>query len=47
LRQIANVRKCLLKGAELDIEKAERILLDDFRSGKLGRATLDFPEEVR
>ena len=47
LRRIADVRKCLLKGAELDIEKAERILFDDFRSGKLGRATLDYPEDVR
>lgn len=43
LCQIARVRSCLLKGGDLDTEKASRILLDDFRSGKLGRITLEFP----
>ncbi len=47
LAKIADIRKCLLKGGELDIEKAERILLDDFRAGRLGRVSLDYPEDVR
>jgi len=44
LENIARKRGCLLKGNELDIEKAAAILLDDFRSGKLGRITLEKPE---
>lgn len=44
LRKVAEARSCLLKGNELDTKKAANILLDDFRSGKLGRVTLEFPE---
>ncbi len=43
LAEIAKSRGCLLKGQELDYEKASGILLDDFRSGKLGRITLERP----
>ncbi len=45
IEQIADVRNCRLKGNEPDIDKAARLLLDDFRSAKLGTITLDFPEE--
>lgn len=41
LTDIARVRKCLLKGNELDIDKASMIVLDEFRSGKLGRISLE------
>lgn len=41
LRQIAKTRACLLKGGEYDLTKAARLLIDDFRSGKLGRITLE------
>lgn len=41
LNQIAEVRGCKLKGNRADVEKAALIVLDDFRSGKLGRITLD------
>lgn len=44
LEEIARVRACLLKGNELDISKAANILMDDFRSGRLGKLTLEFPE---
>lgn len=43
LAQVAVSRSCLAKGGELDLNKAARILLDDFRSGKLGRITLEYP----
>ena len=43
LRAIAKARSCLLKGNELDTKKAAGFLLDDFRSGKLGRVTLEVP----
>ena len=44
LRKIAESRHCLVKGSELDTEKAARLLLDDFRNGRLGRITLEVPE---
>ena len=44
LKYIADVRKCLNKGGELDTQKAAQLLLEDFRSGKLGRLTLEYPE---
>ena len=43
LRDIAKKRGCLLKGEELDTGKAAALLMDDFRSGKLGRITLEMP----
>ena len=45
LASIAESRHCLLKGNELDMSKAALLLIDDFRSGKLGRITLEFPED--
>lgn len=45
LRGVAESRHCLLKGSELDLEKAAKLLLDDFRNGRLGRVTLEFPNE--
>lgn len=43
LRDIAESRHCLVRGNELDTEKAAAILLDDFRGGGLGRITLERP----
>ena len=45
LTEIAEERHCLLKGSELDTNKAALLLLDDFRCGRLGRITLEFPED--
>ena len=45
LEMVARQRGCLLKGDELDLTKAAGLLLDDFRSGRLGRITLEMPEE--
>ena len=41
LQEIARNRNCLEKGNELDLLKASRLLLDDFRNGRLGRITLE------
>ena len=41
LVQIAAVRNLLKSGAEPDPVRAAHLLLDDFRSGRLGRITLD------
>ncbi|MCF2554351.1 ribosome biogenesis GTPase YlqF [Faecalicatena contorta] len=43
LHAIAESRHCLVRGNELDTEKAALLLLDDFRSGRLGRLTLEYP----
>ena len=45
LAEIAKSRHCLVRGSELDTEKAAAILLDDFRGGRLGRITLETPEK--
>ncbi|MCD8326321.1 MAG: ribosome biogenesis GTPase YlqF [Lachnospiraceae bacterium] len=45
LEEIAR-RKCLIKkGNEPDISRASQLLIEDFRSGKLGRMTLEWPGE--
>ena len=41
LSQIAEVRGCLQKGGETDLARASKLLLDDFRSGRLGCLTLE------
>lgn len=43
LEQIARSRSCLLKGNEYDYKKAANLFIDDYRSGRLGRITLEFP----
>ena len=43
IAQIAEKRQCIKKGGELDYDKASALLMDDFRSGKLGRITLETP----
>lgn len=40
---IADCRKCVAKGGELDYSKAAALLIDEFRSGTLGRITLERP----
>ena len=46
LAEIAKSRHCIVRGSELDTEKAAAILLDDFRSGKLGRISLERPQQL-
>ena len=47
LEEVARLRSCLMKGGELDIARAAAMVLDDFRSGKLGRVTLERPEDYK
>ena len=48
LEAIARSRGCLKKGEALDYAKASLILFDDFRSGKIGRITLEWvPQEEK
>ena len=46
LRQIAEARGFKLKGDEPDLERASKILMDEYRGGKLGRLTLELPEDI-
>jgi ribosome biogenesis GTPase A len=45
IREIARVRGCLLKGNQLDIEKASLLFLDEFRSLRLGTLSLEKPQD--
>lgn len=47
LEQIAENRACLMKGGAYDLSRAAALLLDDFRSGKLGRITLERAEDYK
>ena len=40
-------RGFLMRGAEVDTERMSRILLDECRGGKLGRFTLETPEDLQ
>ena len=40
-------RGFLISGGEVNLERMSRVLLEEYRSGKLGRFTLESPEEVR
>lgn len=43
LEAIGKKRGCLMRGGEIDMEKAALVLLNDYRSGSLGRITLETP----
>ncbi len=45
LGEIAKNRNCVKKGGELDYSKAAALVIDEFRNGRLGKITLEFPEE--
>ena len=44
LNVLGKKRGMLISGGEIDTERAAIMLLDEFRSGKLGRITLEMPE---
>ena len=43
LQHVCEVRKCYKRGQEVDYEKAAFFVMDDFRSGRMGRITLELP----
>ena len=47
LTKAGRKRSFLMRGAEVDTERMARILLDEFRGGKLGRFTLETPEDLK
>ena len=46
LRRIAERRGCLMKGGELDTERAAGIVTDEFRNVKIGQISLETPEDI-
>lgn len=46
LMQLAKNRGCIGRGGEPDYGKAAALLIDEFRSGRLGRITLERPENT-
>ena len=46
LEKAGRKRGFVLRGGEIDTERMAKILLDEFRGGKLGRFTLEMPEDV-
>ena len=47
LVKIAKARGFIKKGGEADCERAAKIILDEFRGGKIGKLTLELPEDIR
>lgn len=45
LKEICKSRHCYLKGEEPDVERASKMLMEEVRSGKIGKLTLERPEE--
>lgn len=45
LEEIGRKRGCLLRGGQIDLEKAAMVLLQDFRAGRLGRISLEEPSD--
>ncbi len=43
MEAVCENRKCYKKGQELDYEKAAALVIDDFRSGRIGQITLEEP----
>ena len=43
LEAVADKRKCLIRGQEIDYAKVAGIVMEEFRNGKIGRITLEFP----
>ena len=46
LEEIALARGCLRREGEPDIDRAAFLVIDDFRKGKLGKISLEFPERT-
>ena len=46
LKEIGRVRGCIVKGGEIDLSKASAIVMEEFRNGKIGKITLEKPEQM-
>ena len=46
LEKIAVARGFKKKGDEPDLERTGKIIMDEYRGGKLGKITLELPEDI-
>ena len=44
MENMALKRGCILPGKRIDYERIGKLVLDEFRSAKIGRVTLEMPE---
>ena len=44
--EIGRKRGCIISGGNIDEEKTARIILDEFKNGKLGKITLETPKDI-
>lgn len=47
LEAVANKRGCIKKGNLIDIDKAADIIIDEFRGGKIGKISLEKPDDTK
>ncbi|MGN0804390.1 MAG: ribosome biogenesis GTPase YlqF, partial [Candidatus Coproplasma sp.] len=47
LDKVCERRGFILRGGEFDYERGEKAVIDDFRKGRLGKVTLDSPEDCK
>ncbi len=47
LEEMGRKRGYLISGGEINTERMAKVLLDEYRSGKLGRFTLEMPEDLQ
>ena len=46
MKNIARQRGCLKRGAETDFDKVSAQITDDFRSGRIGKVSLEVPKQA-
>ena len=45
MEAMALKRGCILSGKRIDYERIGKLVLDEFRAAKIGRITLEYPED--
>lgn len=45
VEKIARKRGCIMSGGRINVERVSNLILDDFRAIKIGKITLELPEE--
>ncbi len=46
MEAVGQKRGCLKKGGEVDFSRVSAVMLEEFRSGKIGRISLERPEDI-
>ncbi|MTI69980.1 MAG: ribosome biogenesis GTPase YlqF [Firmicutes bacterium] len=46
LNSIAIKRGCIIKGGEIDYTRVTKLIIDEYRKGKIGKITLELPKDI-